>query len=517
MKTKLAYFLLLVGTGLFYYLFWHESHGVNILVYSIFMLFAIKLIGKGGVSSKLGIVFSVTLLSTASAIAWHGSLFAIVMYYFSFVLLIGWLHGKQLTTVLYAFASSFAGLFKIPAEVYRKLPIKKASKRKVKLFVKVLKLSFLPIVVVLVFYFIYLKANPVFENYTINLFAWLNDAFLMFFKNISFAKIMFVLLGFFLTAWFIFITNQQKLHDSESKNNENLIRKRIKRLLPNKDYVLKLKERSPVLYRERFALSLKLKNEYISALVLFLLVNCLLLVVNTIDIYWVWFGFSYSGEINLSQFVHEATYLLIISIFLSMGIMLFFFRRNLNFYVKSKSIKILAYCWIIQNFVLALSVAIRNYHYVNYYDLTGKRIGVLIFLAIVCFGLYTLFVKIKSKKTAYFLLKKNSLAVYLILVSASLINWEGLIAEHNLGQPEEKVIDVSYLLKFSDRILPMIDAKPKILEQNQANSSHTYFGPYSSKDFYKLRVELFIGRYEKESWASWNYSDWKAYHYFKNK
>ena len=65
------------------------------------------------------------------------------------------------------------------------------------------------------------------------------------------------------------------------------------------------------------------------------MVNVLLLVVNIIDINWLWIDFNPKSIDNLSQLVHEGTYVLIFSILLSMAIIEYFFRGNINFYKKN--------------------------------------------------------------------------------------------------------------------------------------------------------------------------------------
>ena len=108
------------------------------------------------------------------------------------------------------------------------------------------------------------------------------------------------------------------------------------------------------------------------------------------------------------------------------------------------------------------------------------------------------------------------LAVFVILVVASLANWDGIIAKHNLNHSLENNMETSYLLTMSDKVLPMVDEKSSILNQDESFNTYANFSPYTYKEYYKLRVDLFISRYEKESWVSWNYLDWKAYNYYKN-
>src|SRR5690606_28371186 len=118
------------------------------------------------------------------------------------------------------------------------------------------------------------------------------------------------------------------------KNND-LIRKRNKIGLP-------VLEPSRSLFGE-------LQTEYKIGLLVLAVLNLLLLAVNVIDIQWVWIGFEVPLHFNLRQFVHEGTYLLILSILISIGIVLYLFRGSLNFHPKNKWLKILGKAWIIQN------------------------------------------------------------------------------------------------------------------------------------------------------------------------
>ena len=113
---------------------------------------------------------------------------------------------------------------------------------------------------------------------------------------------------------------------------------------------------------------LDLRKEWLAAVVSFGLLNALLLLVNAVDIRWLWFGFRPAPGFDLTQFVHEGTYVLIFSILLAAGIMLWFFRRNLNFYQRGlPALRWGATLWVLQNAVLAVSVGLRNYYYIALY------------------------------------------------------------------------------------------------------------------------------------------------------
>ncbi len=512
-KSRFA--LLLIGTLLFNYLFWNESHGINILIFSIFVV--LVSFYSGLKTSLLFWIILVGLFLTSFAIAYHGSLFTIFMFYVSIVLFIGYLHEQKLKSVVYIIAASITSLFRFPGIFYKSLNRINENRPKIAKIFKIIKLSLIPLLVLSVFYFIFINANPVFEKYANSTFDIILYELMPFLNLISFQRLSFFILGIAVNAWFLFKTDLGGLVLNETFRKEELIRHRFVRLVQAKEYFNNLKDKTPEFYKKKFALSLKLKNEFISALVLLILVNVLLFIVNIIDIKWVWFGFKYSENFDLRQFVHEGTYLLIISILLSIGIMLYFFRRNLNFYHNARWIKVLSFIWIVQNIILTISVAIRNFHYITYWGLAYKRIGVILFLIAVTYGLISLFIKIRKNKTSFYLIKRNTLAIYIILVSASLFNWDDIIARHNLNHPLRNHMETSYLLSLSDKILPYIDQKQIVLEQNIKYNTYVDYSPYTYKEYYQIRVKLFIENMNKKTWLSWNYKNWQAYQYYKNK
>jgi len=506
-KQFLPLILLLTGTILFNYLFWNQLIGVNLLIFTVFITISYVLI-SGFAKKTLFIISGLSLLVLSVAITLHSSDFAFVMYLITFVLFVGTTQETNLKSTLYAVLAAFNALFEIPKTIINKIPIPKKNKLKLTLIFRFIKISVIPIIILLLFYVIFINANPVFDSFSSKFFKHIADFITPIFKEISFARIFFILFGFSIIAWVLFKTDLYKIVIKESKKEENIMRKRKKRrkiiINPENTY-----------YKPNFSLSLGLKSEFISSLILLILVNILLFIVNIIDVKWVWFGFEYSKEFDLKQFVHEGTYLLIISILLSIIIMLYYFRRNLNFYPKNSIIQKLSYIWIAQNIILVVSVIIRNLHYITYFGLAYKRIGVFIFLIAVIYGLFTLYVKIKYKKSFYYLLRTNSLAVFIILVVSGLLNWDIIIAKHNLNHKLKDNMETSYLLSMSDKVLPLIDKHKYILEQyTKLNTYRQYSVSY--EEYYNEKVDKFIKKYKKHSWLSWNYADWKAYEYFSN-
>ena len=260
-----------------------------------------------------------------------------------------------------------------------------------------------------------------------------------------------------------------------------------------------------------------LDRERRMGLILLVMVNLLLLVVNIVDINWVWIGFEVPEGFSLKQFVHEGTWLLIISILLSMLIMLRLFRANQNFYARSRPLRALAFVWIAQNFILGISVFIRNYHYIHFHGLAYKRIGVIVFLLLVLVGLVTLYLKIRDRKSLYHVLRVNAWAAFAAMVGLTLVNWDGLIARYNLAHWNQGQIDVDNYLAMSDKVLPLLYAnKERVNEQMQKHRTNeeVWISRTSMEAFapdLESKRKAFLVRWSGTGWQGWNLADARTF------
>jgi hypothetical protein len=194
---------------------------------------------------------------------------------------------------------------------------------------------------------------------------------------------------------------------------------------------------------------------------------------------------------------------LILSILLSMGIMLYFFRKNQHFFPRGGWLHRLSYLWILQNGILLISVGLRNYHYIAYHGLAYKRIGVIFFLLLTLIGLFTLFFKIRDARSAFFLFRTNGWAVYVVMLSICLINWDPFIARYNLTRDYPGRIDTEFLLSLSDKALPILVAHRELFTMTPRGNDE--------RQLLAEKIERFRGRYESHSWLSWNRADYRAY------
>ncbi|NQY75204.1 MAG: DUF4173 domain-containing protein [Candidatus Margulisbacteria bacterium] len=501
-KESIKSILLVTGTLLFNYIFWDEYLGINLLLFSLFIIGTTLTLNKNALKSQTALYSAAGILITALAVVYHNSTMAKFTNIVFTLLLIGFTNQSLLRSTLYALPTSIANYFTIPKSIFSSLQSLGLKTSSLKLIWRYTKLTLVPIVFFVLFYLIFQIANPVFKELSDDIMISISDWFSVLFENISFLRILFLIWGLSIVGWVLYQSDIKYFVNAEILYSDFIKRIRIGKRKSNVQLATPKKPGNP----------LALKNEYRSALILMAMVNTLLLVVNIIDINWIWLNFEFTEDINLSQFVHEGTYFLILSILLSMGIMLYFFRGNQNFFIGRQKLLIAAGLWIAQNIILVISVGVRNYHYISHYGLAYKRIGVIVFLGLTVFGLVTLFLKMKNKKSAFLLFRQNSWAVCGAFVFMSLFNWDGIIMNHNISHPEKNHIDVRFLLSLSDKTLPILNEHKEILE---ARNDDYYSIDYVQR--FDDQVLNLLNKKNSTTWLSWSLLDDKAYQYFINK
>lgn len=510
MKTKntISYLLICIGACLFQWLFWHETPGINLLFFTIFIIPSLMFLFPESLKRIPFWLSMLGLLSTSVAVTIHGSSFSVVMYVISLILFASFSQWSYTKSPVYAIPSSIVGMVLSPYSFFAGRNKNKSEKSSSSGFSKWFSIVILPVIILVVFFVIFYFASEKFAEYSDKVLIPIQDLFYNIFGNITFASIFFFVHGILLLTWLIIRNKATDLSENESKHALEISRLKIRR-------------------KRKFSFT-GLKKEYLSALVLLVFINFLVLAANIIDIKFLWFGFEFKEGMNLKQFVHEGTYLLILSILLSMGILLYIFRKNQNFFTKGRILRKLAAVWIAQNLILAISVGLRNYHYIDQYGLAYKRIGVFIFLMLVFFGLFTFFIKILRKKSGYYLINRNSWATYLVLTATSLLSYDTIITKYNTKYCKE--LDYEFLVKMSTKALPYIDISklPDHLYYEKyypvkhlknpwvfdGRYKSNYFYSYNLRSYYVKTVFNFLYEWEMGTKLSWNYYDELAYQSF---
>ncbi|WP_046244590.1 DUF4153 domain-containing protein [Hymenobacter terrenus] len=501
-----------LGVVLFDWLFWQKNSGVNLLVFTIFVVTVqlVQLLRHAAVrrSGYFWLMVGGSLFS-GLMMAVYGSGAAALACMVSVLMLLGYVNQPHLKLVLYALLTAANNLAQAWLRVLRGLRAPHNTSAGVRWSWFYGRLFLVPLGILGTFHWLFALANPRYESLSSRVLALLGDWLARLLPDISFAHFLFFSLGFLVTAGVVVTVPVYYFADHESRFGEFIRRQR--------DQVASFSVRRPD-FRWKTSRALDLRKEFIVAVAVFSLVNLLLLVLNAIDIHWLWFGFVPAPGFDLTQFVHEGTYVLIFSILLAMGIVLWFFRRNLNFYSSGLPwLRWGATVWVAQNAVLATSVGLRNYYYILHSGLAYKRIGVCFFLLLTFFGLVTVLLKIWQRRSAYSLIRLNSLATYVVMLLLAAGNWEVWIAEYNL-QPRFRNIDIGFLLQMPGRTLPTLLARRAVLDQAPHLTAEDESGttvPISAAD---AQVQLNIAAatwtayYAAHTdWQSRTWADWRAY------
>lgn len=470
-------------------LFWDEYIGINMLIFSILMIVGLAVSEWGKPKSLNFWVVFLGSLVTGFLVVVHNSTLSKVIHVLSLIILVGFIHFPRLKSLLFAFGASLEGVFSFPKQLQQIWFGYRNNSNWIFQFGHRIRLVVVPLLILTIFYWIFVLANPRFSDLSNSFWEVINNYFLTFFEGISFMRIFMIFIAFFLIGAAIFLNTSELFFSLEKSYQDRLLRSKLH--IPFKN-------------------SLSLINEYKSAVLTVGMVNILLILVNILDIQWIWFDFDKSTVKNLSQFVHEGTYLLIGSILLSVGIILYFFRANLNFYKHNLLLKNLTYLWIFQNIILCISVALRNYRYIESYGLAYKRIGVVIFLIITIIGLFSLLVKVNKTLSSFYLWRINAWNVYLVMGICCFFNWDILITRYNL-EIHKGDVDLEFLFSLSNKTAPLLIKHREVFQNVERGqySSNGRFIDYNT--LLKLKIKELDFLIEKCSWKSWNYADYMAY------
>ncbi len=482
---------------MFTVLFYHQSIGLNLLIFESVLLSLIWYFTPVKKITGSGWLLTAGVLVTAIFTLVHASAFVIAMNVISLLLWSGWLllpAGRSLVSfAILAIANLAYGPMNTINQLMALTKQSDRSRHRLRQAVYFV----LPVMVILFFLLIYSASNPYFSRVVEELLRFPGQWLEQLLAHVNFALIGVLFLGSWTSVIFIFRKQAGKIPAWDENTPETLQRQR------------------PTESRGGFRM-LALKSEYRAGLFLLVVLNLLILFQNVLDIWFVWFNFEWNGQ-YLRQFVHEGTYLLILSILISIGIILWLYRGNLNFLKGNDFLRRLSYAWLVQNMVLVISVSIRNGWYIYHYALAYKRIAVFVFLALTFIGLIMVMVKVANFKTSFYLLRVNAIAAFTIVVLTSLVNWDVVIARYNFSRYQKAFVHLDWLCTLSDKALPYLDKTKdeleKIRQVRDRNFSfdHQYMSPVEYHKIIQKRKQDFIRDYENRRFLSFNLADYRAW------
>lgn len=511
--------LVTAGAVLFNLVFWNEKLAINTVLFDAFLLSALFFLYPQARQHATVNWLLLGHVVCLGMVVVHNTELSKIAFVITGLLLAGFAEYAH-RSVWFAGGSMLMNVIMVAASFVEPIRFKRGPAIKSRTVSRVIRFAVFPIILLIVFFCIYLYANNVFSDIAGLVGAQLELFFGHFFDFFSWERSLFLLLGLLITGSILLKSKLDYFSVREARLQDGLQRLRIT--------LHKRRERVFFQFVEmimgRMANGmLALKNENTTGIISLLLLNVLLLVVNVIDLNFLWMHFQYQEGEPVYKMVHEGTELLIVSIVLAMAILLFFFKGNLNFYKRNKWLKYGAYAWIIQNAMLVSSVFLRDYYYILKHGLAYKRIGVLFFLLMVLVGLATVFLKIWNRKTNYFLFRVNAWAGVVVLVLATTIHWDEFIAGYNLKRKNTVDLDVSFLLSLSDKALPLLDTNIVAIQkrENELHPAAAYDRVVTCDTCYieqlKQREKAFAQKQQQFSWLSWNYADAYTKKYFQRK
>lgn len=495
-KTRSILLTVLLVAIVFDRLFWGQEVGVNLTLFSLLCL-AILLVDHSWKQWSPAAKWSAAgAVISAVMVLLHGSIIARIASFATLFTCAAFVFSPRVKTTTSALMSWAANLFISPIGLVSALGETLPRTPSIRKGWRWSRITIIPLVVLFAFFQLYRGGNSKFSAMTAGFMDGFGVWLERFFEEVFTPHTLFFVFAIVFAASLLMRSVGAWLADHESSLSDALKRVRVKR--PHWKPPLGM----AALDRERRM-----------AVVLLVLVNTLLLVVNAIDIQWMWFGFELEPGMSLKEFVHEGTWLLIVSILLSMAILLHQFRGNLNFHPKNRPLLLLASAWLVQNFILGISVFLRNYHYISFHGLAYKRIGVIVFLLLMLVGLVTLYLKIRERKTFFYLLRLNAWAAFAVLVGLSTADWDSTIVRYNLAHWNQGEIDVDNYLAMSDKVLPLFYAEKDRVRQQMGKHREnevrwvTQLDPEVFDIELDRRRELFMWRYADQDWQSWTWAE----------
>jgi hypothetical protein len=482
--------LVTAGAVLFNIVFWQEKFGLNMLLFDAFLLGAIFFLYPQARHYSTVRWLSLGHLTCLAMVLVHNTALSVIANTITLLLLAGFAEYAH-RSVWYAGGSMFMNFIMVPASFVQPIQLKGVKGVKPRSISRLIRFALFPVIIALVFFAIYLSGNTVFSKLVEAASQYLEKYFINFINVFSLQRLLFTLFGLLLTAVILLKSNMDYFSRRDAAQTDNLQRNRVTQRKHRAGAFFGFIE---MLMGRMATGMMALKNENTTGILSLALLNTLLLVINIIDINYLWFNFTYNDNQPVYKMVHEGTEMLILSIVLAMAILLFFFKGNLNFYRRNKWLKYGAYAWIIQNTMLVSSVLLRDYYYILKHGLAYKRIGVLFFLLMVLIGLITVFIKIWARKTNYFLFRVNAWAGVIVLVLTTTIHWDEMIASYNLQRKDQVPLDAEFLLSLSDKTLPLLHNNTAALPQHDIK-------------LLQRREAYFLQKQESYSWLSWNYAD----------
>ena len=292
----------------------------------------------------------------------------------------------------------------------------------------------MPILCGLVFIGLFAEANPVFADLLgyLDPFAWLTED----------AALRLMFWAFAITAIWPFL--------------------RPARAMRNQVVTLRAPRTESVIFGE---------GAILRALIVF---NALFALQTALDLVYLTGGAALPDGMTYATYAHRGAYPLVATAMLAAAFVLAALRDGSRS-AANPLIRRLVTLWIAQNVALTATAAFRNALYVEAYGLTELRLAAFAWMGLVALGLALIIARIALRKSAAWLVGRNTIALSATLIAAATLNTSAFIADYNvakwLGDPDRVAkIDVHYLMRLGPQAIPAVDrllAAPSTLSDDE--------------------------------------------------
>ncbi|MBL7789604.1 MAG: DUF4173 domain-containing protein [Chitinophagales bacterium] len=491
-KQNYADDIIVVSLAIIYsYLFYHQDYGINYFIFSLVVIGIFLFRDKSLTRNLKFATVALGTVITGFTSFYYGSWYHVMMNKVSIIILIS-LAASIKSSLLIAFLNGIYSYLVLPLKMFiYVITFQFFSLSGYGKVVKYILLTIIPIIIAAIFFGIYSMSNPILADYV--------SHFNLNFVSVGFA--LFLMYSFFISMGIIKPRAIDKLIMMDETISDNLTK--------SENYS-----------HSSFFGFLSIRSEIYVAVAVFLLLNVVIGLNNSIDIRYLFIEQILPKGLSYTSFLHQSVNALVFSIFLAIALIMYFFSSRLNFVENAKYIKIVAYMWVVQNFVLAMLCLYKSIQYVDQFGLTYKRLGVFTFLFLAALGLCLTFYKIHMNKTNFFLFRENTWIAYVVLVLLGCIDWDYIITDNNLRYNKDNHIDYAYLLSLDHTGLPLLQKhffKDKLEYNNYLDSTHDErTSAIYSYDFHNTPRELFINKVKKFDGDMWN-QEWQSFCITKSK
>ena len=475
-----------ISLTLFIILFYNQFLGINLLIFSIFLiLFTIVKKGKEILSfEKITFIIAILISGFSSAYFadWYSKLINILsLLVFPFII------NDPEKKLIFSWVKSLFNYLIFPIKIIENKIFGNTFIIK-EFWSKLFKICILPMCVIGLFISLYSNINQDF-NQLIETIK---------FPEINFSFIGLFLLGFFLLTGFWFYKSPLEL--------EIYFGNYVKNDFEN--YEINEKQAS------------NRSINFNSGILLFSILNFLLFTLLCFEMQDIFIGFSQLDEIQLNTKLHSGIDSIKISIVFAIILIMIYFNKSLSVFEKNKKLKIIAFVWIFLNVFLCFISFYKNIIFIDYFGLTLKRLGVFGFLGLSLIGLIFTFLKIGKMKTNYFLIRNMLWVFFIFSVIITPINWSNFITKYEINtfKNGKGSLEMYYLINLPDynsvtlnefqKEIPKLtnEQKNRIIsfdrfEYNESGSSNEYQETITEK-YNRVKKEK-NKREHFFSWALW--------------